>query len=60
MAIDWENVVKRVIAAADYDIAKQLDPETAEDGPEEAAQFLAELVEAAQSTPELPDEPEGS
>lgn len=55
---DWEEVVKRVIEAADADLAKQLDPETAEEGPEAALGFLAELVEAARSTPDIPADEE--
>lgn len=53
---DWEAVVKRVIEAADADLAKQLDPETAEGHPEDAVALLAELVEVARSTPDLPSD----
>ena len=44
--IDWEAVVKEVMQEADPDIAKELDPETA-NASEDADEFLANLVAAA-------------
>ena len=43
---NWEMFVKDFVGEVDYDIAKQLDPATAEVA-EDAEEFLAELVEAA-------------
>jgi hypothetical protein len=44
--IDWEKVIKAIVSAADNDLGKQLDEDTAEE-PESAKDFLAELVRIA-------------
>lgn len=43
---DVEEMIVAIISHADYDLAKQLDPETAED-PDDANDFLAHLVDIA-------------
>ena len=44
--MDWEEFVKDFVSEVDYDIAKQLEPETAE-SPDEADGRLKKLVESA-------------
>ncbi len=44
--MNWEEFVKDFVAEVDYDISKQLDPETAE-VPEDAEMLLQDLVVSA-------------
>ena len=46
---EWEKVVRSIVCEADYDIYKDLDPETSELAPDDCKHFMKRLVHAGQS-----------